>query len=98
MTSDSENYSNLKSFFKEENYALKAYTKSRINYTADCDAYDIVQDVALKIFSRAASASQIANIAGFFYRAIQNKVVVLIRTKKRPRASMTKWNSTHSVR
>ncbi|KKK92684.1 hypothetical protein LCGC14_2700480, partial [marine sediment metagenome] len=42
MTSDSENYSNLKSFFKEENYALKAYTKSRINYTADCDAYDIV--------------------------------------------------------
>ena len=83
MTSDSENYSNLKSFFKEEYHALKAYAKSRIDDTADRDADDIVQDVALKIFSRSAAASPITNIAAFVYRAIQNKVVDLMRTKKK---------------
>ncbi|MGB6153594.1 MAG: RNA polymerase sigma factor [Pricia sp.] len=82
MTSDSENHSNLKSFFKEEYHSLKAYARSRIDDTADRDAEDIVQEVALKVFSRSGTASPITNIAGFVYRAIQNKIVDLMRTKK----------------
>ncbi len=81
MTSDSENYKNLKTFFDEEYRSLKAYAQSRINDTADRDAEDIIQDVALKLFSRSDHASPITNIAGFVYRSIRNKIVDLMRTK-----------------
>ncbi|HET8736230.1 MAG TPA: RNA polymerase sigma factor, partial [Pricia sp.] len=63
MTSDSENYKNLRTFFNEEYHALRSYAKSRIDDAADRDAEDIVQEVALKIFSRSNSASPITNIA-----------------------------------
>lgn len=81
MTSDSENYRNLKIFFDEEYRSLRAYAKSRIDDTADRDAEDIVQDVALKLFSRRDNASPINNIAGYVYRAIRNKIVDLMRTQ-----------------
>lgn len=82
MTSDSENYKDIRAFFAEEYHSLKSYTKSKINDAADRDAEDIVQEVALKIFSRSSSASPITNIAGFVYRAIQNKIVDLMRAKR----------------
>lgn len=82
MTSDTKNYNNLKTFFSEEYHSLKAYAKSRIDDSVDRDAEDIVQDVALSIFSRADSASPINNIAGFVYHSIRNKIVDLMRTKK----------------
>lgn len=81
MTSDTENYKNLKTFFNEEYHSLKAYAKSRIDDTADRDAEDIVQDVALKLFSRSDHASPITNVAGFVYRSLRNKIVDLMRTK-----------------
>lgn len=83
MTSDSENYKDIREFFAEEYHSLKSYTKSKIDDAADRDAEDIVQEVALKIFSRTSTASPITNIAGFVYRAIQNKIVDLMRTNKR---------------
>ncbi len=83
MTSDTENYKNLKTFFNEEYNSLRAYAKSRINDTADRNAEDIVQEVALKLFSRADDASPINNIAGFVYNAIRNKIIDLMRTNKR---------------
>ena len=82
MGSDSENYKSLKAFFSEEYHSLRSYAQSRINDTADRDAEDIVQDVALKLFSRADSASPIENVAGFVYHAIRNRIIDLIRTKK----------------
>ncbi len=83
MISDSENYSDIRAFFTEEYHSLRSYAKSKIDDTADRDAEDIVQEVALKIFSRSSTASPITNIAGFVYRAIQNKIVDLMRTKKK---------------
>ncbi len=83
MTSDSENYKNLRSFFNEEYNSLKAYAKSRIRDVADRDAEDIIQDVALKIFIRADTMSPIENIAGFVYNSIRNKIIDLMRTKKK---------------
>lgn len=82
MTSDTDNYNNLKTFFNEEYRSLRAYAKSRINDATDRDAEDIVQDVALKIFSRADSASPIENIAGFVYHSIRNKIIDLMRSKR----------------
>lgn len=83
MTSDSENYKNLRLFFNEEYQSLKAYAKSRIRDVADRDAEDIVQEVALKIFIRADTMSPIENIAGFVYNSIRNRIIDLMRTKKK---------------
>jgi len=83
MQDNSENYKNLRSFFDDEYYALKTYAKSRIKDTADRDAEDIVQDVALKLFSRADTLSPIDNIAGFVYNSIRNKIIDLMRKKKK---------------
>lgn len=82
MISDTGNYKKLKTFFNEEYHLLKAYVNSRINDTADRDAEDIIQDVALKIFSRSNSLSPINNVAAFVYNSIKNKIVDVMRTKK----------------
>ncbi len=82
MISDTENYKNLKTFFNDEYHSLKAYAQSRIKDAADRDAEDIVQDVALSIFSRAEGSLPINNIAGFVYSSIKNKIIDLMRTKR----------------
>jgi len=82
MTSDNQSRNDLKAFFRDEYHSLKAYTKSRIDDTADRDAEDIIQDVALKILSRPENLSPIDNIAGFFYNSIRNKIVDLMRSKR----------------
>ncbi|QCX01674.1 RNA polymerase sigma factor [Aggregatimonas sangjinii] len=82
MTSDNENHNKLGTFFKEEYHSLRSYTKSRIDDTADSDAEDIIQDVALKLFSRPVTASPIHNIAGFVYHSIRNRITDIMRTKK----------------
>lgn len=83
MTSETENYSKLSTFFSEEYRSLKAYAQSRIDDAADRDAEDIVQEVAVNIFSRASTTLPIENIAGFVYRSIRNKVVDIMRSKKK---------------
>tara|TARA_R110002167_G_scaffold108803_20_gene277766 strand:- start:18 stop:560 length:543 start_codon:yes stop_codon:yes gene_type:complete len=82
MTPDTENYNNLKVFFDKEYHSLKAFAKSRIDDAADREAEDIVQEVALKIFSRSDNVSPINNIAAFVYNAIKNKIIDIMRTKR----------------
>jgi len=82
MISDTGNYKKLKTFFNEEYHLLKAYVNSRINDAADRDAEDIIQDVALKIFSRTDNLSPINNVAAFVYSSIKNKIIDIMRTKK----------------
>lgn len=52
MTSEKENNKEIQSFFSKEYKSLKAYVYSKIEDDVDRDAEDIIQDVALKIFSR----------------------------------------------
>ncbi len=78
-----KNHNNLNVFFKDEYHSLKVFTKSRIDDATDRDAEDIIQDVALKILSRPSNLSPIDNIAGFVYNSIRNKIVDLMRSKKR---------------
>ena len=82
MTFGTDNNKNLRTFFDEEYHSLKAYAKSKIDDTADRDVEDIGQDVALKIFSRADSASPINNIAGFVYNSLKNRIIDILRTKR----------------
>lgn len=80
--SETENYNKLKSFFSKEYNLLKSYVNSRIMENADRDAEDIIQDVALKLFSRAENSLPINNVGGFVYNSIRNKIIDTMRTKK----------------
>lgn len=82
MTSETDNEKQLKAFFNSEYHNLKAYVHSKIKNDADRDAEDIIQDVALKIFSRK-SVLPINNIGGFVYYSIKNKIIDTLRKRKR---------------
>jgi RNA polymerase sigma-70 factor (ECF subfamily) len=82
MASETEKDKQLKTFFNQEYHNLKAYVHSKIEDSADRDAEDIIQDVALKVLSRK-QVLPINNIAGFFYHSIKNKIVDIMRQQKR---------------
>ena len=83
MTDRTENYNKLIRFFDAEYQALRAFVSSRMQDTTDRDAEDIIQDVALKLFSKVDHLSPIDNIAGFVYRSVRNKIIDTMRTRKR---------------
>lgn len=72
----------LSTFFRKEYQALKGFVKSKIDDTADRDAEDILQDAALRIFSRPENALPINNVPGFVYSTIRNRIIDAMRTKK----------------
>lgn len=82
MAANKENYTRLSAFFNEEYHSLRGYVQSRIDDTTERDAEDILQDVALRLFSKAADYSPINNIGGFVYNSIRNKIIDVMRTKK----------------
>ena len=82
MAKRTNNYKELNKFFTAEYHALEAFVNSRVEDTADRDAEDIIQDVALNLFSRADQLSPIDNIAGFVYRSVRNKIIDVLRTRK----------------
>ncbi|MEM1340349.1 MAG: RNA polymerase sigma factor [Bacteroidota bacterium] len=81
MAVERENNKKLTDFFTEEYQNLNGYVRSRIGGTIESDPEDIVQEVALKLFSRN-SPSPIDNIAAFVYRSLRNKIIDVMRTRK----------------
>jgi RNA polymerase sigma-70 factor (ECF subfamily) len=79
---ESENSTKLKDFFGREYEALIRYVGTKISATANRDAEDIIQDVALKLFSGADRYAPINNVAGFVYKSIRNKIIDVMRTTK----------------
>lgn len=84
MKPKSDNNKELKDFFDKEYHSLKAYVGSKLKESINREAEDILQDVALKLFSGADRYSPINNVAGFVYRAIKNKIIDVMRTNSRP--------------
>lgn len=82
MNLETENNKKLKDFFDEEYQSLKFYVNNRIHDTVSKDAEDIIQDVALKLFSGADSIGPINNVAGFVYRSVRNMIIDVMRKKK----------------
>ena len=79
----SENSKKLNTFFKEEYSALKFYVRSNLKASINNDAEDIIQDVALRLFTSADRYSPINNVAGFVYRALKNKLIDIMRASKK---------------
>ncbi|MET2984746.1 RNA polymerase sigma factor [Aureibaculum conchae] len=82
MNLESDNNKKLKDFFGREYQSLKRYVSTRISDTANRDAEDIIQDVALKLFTGADRYAPINNVAGFVYRSIKNKIIDVMRSGK----------------
>ena len=80
---ESENSTKLKDFFGREYDSLKRYVNSKISDTANRDAEDIIQDVALKLFSGADRYAPINNVAGFVYKSVRNRIIDVMRTTKK---------------
>ena len=70
-------------FFTKEYSKLKNYIRSYISDQSDWDAEDIIQDVALNLFSRVDFETPLENLASYIYRAIRNKIIDLHRSKNR---------------
>ena len=82
MNPESENSKKLTDFFGKEYRSLKFYVNSRIRDTANRNAEDIIQDVALKLFTGADRYEPINNVAGFVYRSIRNRIIDIMRSSK----------------
>ena len=82
MTSKKENKKKLESFFEKEYHSLKAYINSRIKVGTDRDPEDIIQKVALSLFSGAERYSPITNVGGFVYWSIKNRIIDVMRKGK----------------
>lgn len=79
----SKNSDKLNTFFNEEYASLKSYVRSNLKASVHRDAEDLIQDVALKLFTSADRYSPINNVAGFVYRALRNKIIDVMRSKKK---------------
>lgn len=90
----SENSKKLNTFFNEEYSSLKSYVNSKLQASVNRDAEDIIQDVALKLFTGADRYSPINNVAGFVYRSIQNKIIDIMRTSKKNKMEYKTQNET----
>lgn len=80
---ESENTKKLKDFFGREYLSLKTYVNTKISDTANRNAEDIIQDVALKLFAGADRYGPIKNVASFVYRSIKNKIIDTMRAPKK---------------
>jgi RNA polymerase sigma-70 factor (ECF subfamily) len=98
MGSPKEQRSKFAVFFAREHQILSNYVRGLITDTANLDAEDIVQDVALNIFTRVDFNSPVENVAGYIYRALRNKIIDIQRKKELPIDSMDKEEETKEGR
>lgn len=80
---ESENSKKLRDFFGREYNALKFFVNTKISDSVNRNAEDIIQDVALKLFSGADRYAPINNVAGFVYQSIKNRIIDVMRKPKK---------------
>ncbi len=74
----------LRSFISYEYRNLVLYVRRYLNEKYyDVSAEDIVQDVAVNLFSKLDIDSQMENIAGYVYRSIRNRITDFQRKTKK---------------
>jgi len=80
MKTEKDHRSSLKEFFKREYHNMVGYVRYRLENTFfNADPEDIVQDVALSVFTNLSLDTPVENVAGYFYRAIRNRIVDIYR-------------------
>jgi RNA polymerase sigma-70 factor (ECF subfamily) len=83
----------IRNFFVQEYSKLINYVQNYItDISHSIDAEDIIQDVALNIYSKADINAPIENLAAYTYRSIRNKIID-IRRKYRGGISIEDFNN-----
>jgi len=74
----------IKNFFSTEYNKLINYVHGYLDYISySVDAEDIIQDVALNIYSKASINEPIENLAAYAYRSIKNKIIDIRRKNRK---------------
>lgn len=73
----------ISAFFRKEYSRLLGYVQRMIDYAADLDAEDIIQDVMVNLIDRADPTLPIENLSAYIYRALKNRVVDIFRRRRR---------------
>ncbi len=83
MASTRRDAAGIGTFFKEEYRAMLAYVRGHIRDAAERDGEDIVQEVMLRLFEAPDPGLHIENLAAYVYRALRNRVIDVLRGRKR---------------
>jgi RNA polymerase sigma factor (sigma-70 family) len=70
-------------FFRSNYGALVGYVRNLIRDGADIAGEDIVQDVMVNLYDRADITRPIQNFASYVYSALRNRIVDIMRTRKK---------------
>ncbi len=83
MSYENDNKSVFRSFFQNEYQKLLEYIRYRVsNSFLTSSPEDIIQDVALSIYSKLDSGKSVNNLGSYVYRSIRNKIIDLYRSQK----------------
>lgn len=74
--------SGLAEFFAGEWRSLVRAVRSWLSDASECDAEDVVQDVAASLFESADLTAPIRDLSAYVYRALRNRVVDLYRSRR----------------
>jgi len=85
MNSYSEQQNRVSGFLAEEYGNLISYVKRNWQAANEADAEDIVQDVALNLFTKVDFNSPIENLFAYVYRSLKNKIIDLTRKRREDR-------------
>jgi len=69
-------------FFTREYLKMSRYVRGRIEDASYRDSEDIIQDVFAGIFEAADVSRPIENLGAYIYRALRNRIVDLLRSRK----------------
>lgn len=81
--SEEERITGLTDFLERERPNLVRYVRRKIDDSSIYEAEDIVQDVALNLFSLADVSAPIENLSAYIYTSIKNRIVDFIRARHR---------------
>ena len=85
MNSYSEQQKSLSGFFAREYDNLVSYVRRNWHTVNEAEAEDIVQDVALNLFTKVDFNTPIENLFAYVYRSLKNKIIDLTRKKREDR-------------
>ena len=95
MKHQQEEHHALSGFFAKEYNKLTAFVQNNYTGNAILDAEDIVQDVALNLFTKVDFNKPIENMAAYIYRALKNKIIDIQRKKKLQVFSLNREEETN---
>lgn len=85
MNSYSEQHRTVSGFFAREYDNLVSYARRNWRSLNEAEAEDIVQDVALNLFSKVDFNTPVENLFAYVYRSLKNKIIDLSRKRREER-------------